>query len=385
MLKKLFPVVEGLGIGAALAGLVIGILFLLNTATPQLVSPIAMTTNQQVIGFLPYWLADKARQDYSQDITTLAYFALRVQNDGSIVKLNSPTEAEPGWHALSSGKMTPFLHNALQHNIKLSLVIDSGSIDAINGLIATPSANAKRLVQATAPLMQKYHFTDLNLDIEYTQDASPAAQAHFTQFVQEVRNILPQTYTLTLETSPIDAIEKRLIDIPSVAPYVNNIVIMAYDYHAPDSFVTGPIAPLYGAGSESEYDVATAVEQTLRFIPPQKLILGVPLYGYEWEVLDPVPRSAVIPGSGVLASNDRIENLLNSCATCSAKVDNVAKESYLTYFSTDTNSNHLAFFPNKASMQAKVQFAQQNGLGGIALWALGYEGKTILSPLESYK
>ena len=203
--------------------------------------------------------------------------------------------------------------------------------------------------------------------------------------MQEVRNSLPQTYTLTLETSPIDAIEKRLIDIQSVAPYVNNIVIMAYDYHAPDSFVTGPIAPLNGAGSESEYDVTTAVEQTLRFIPPQKLILGVPLYGYEWEVLDPVPRSAVIPGRGVLASTERIENLLNSCATCSAKIDNLAQESYLTYFSTDTNSNHLAFFPSKADMQAKVQFAQQNGLGGIALWALGYEGKTILQPLESYK
>jgi spore germination protein YaaH len=66
----------------------------------------------------------------------------------------------------------------------------------------------------------------------------------------------------------------------------DNIVLMAYDYHSTSSFVTGPVAPLSGAGIMSEYDVTAAVEKTLDLIPPQKLVLGIPLYGYEWETLD---------------------------------------------------------------------------------------------------
>ena len=113
--------------------------------------------------------------------------------------------------------------------------------------------------------------------------------------------------------------------------------------------------------------------------------MGIPLYGYEWETIEDTPRSAVIPGTGITASNARVETFLESCTTCSPQFDEVAKESYLIYKDEETGVHHQTFYPDKQAMQKKTDFAMEHNIGGIAVWALGYEGKTILDPLIDYK
>ena len=48
-------------------------------------------------GFAPYWLLNKASEDYSKSINNYVYFALELSPNGSIKKLTSPTQEEPGW------------------------------------------------------------------------------------------------------------------------------------------------------------------------------------------------------------------------------------------------------------------------------------------------
>lgn len=342
-------------------------------------------SKKQVIGFLPYWLVDKANTGYSKYITTLTYFGLAIDSDGTILKRSNPQELQPGWNALNSGKLYPFFQSSHKQNVSLSLLIDTGNIDVINSIIANPVPNARNLVQDVKPFIRRYGFSDLNLDIEYTQEASDSARLHFIQFVQEVKKELPPHTTLTIEISPLDVIKKQLIDLPSVGKIADNIVLMAYDYHSPDSYVTGAIAPLFGAGTLAEYDVATAVEKARQLIPSPKIILGIPLYGYEWETIGTIPHSAIIPDTGVLASNNRVEQLLDTCASCSAKYDTEAQEAYLVYKDASDQTYHQIFYPDKKTTSAKITFANQQQLGGIALWALGYEGNTLLTPLTMYK
>jgi chitinase len=379
MMKKIIIAFCGL-----LIGIVIGIYFLyFQTIAPQHIKE----TPKQVIGFLPYWLLDRAQADYSDDLTTLTYFSLRLDGSGHIVKLTNPQEEDPGWHDLSSGKLDPFFANARENHIKLSLLISSGDTNAINKLIKKPIQHADNLINDVTPLMKKYHFSDLNLDIEYTSSASNTGSAHFTQFIKEIKQQLTKQKlgTLTVEISTLDVINHNLINPQTIAPYADTIVLMAYDYHSTDSLVSGPVAPLNGAGKNLEYDVTAAVAKALRSIPPNKLILGVPLYGYEWETLNTAVQSAIIPGSGTLASNRRMENLLSSCATCSAFFDTETKEEYVVYKDQGSGTYHQISFPTEQSVQAKISFANKERLGGIALWALGYEGDSILNPLSDYK
>ncbi len=381
MRKNLLIIICGI-----LFGLLLGILIIINFLSPKdtssLINPLA--PKKVVIGFLPYWFLNTANSDYSKYITTLSYFGLRVDQNGNIQKLLNPQQEESGWNALRSGKLDNFFNNALKNNVSLSLMVASGNIDSINGLVSDPVIHAKNLVSDLRPLIDKYKFSDINLDIEYTQSASSGARDNFTKFVKEVKNELKNNETLTVEISPTDVIRNSLIDPKAMGEIADNIVLMAYDYHSTSSFVTGPVAPLSGAGVMSEYDVTTAVEKALDLIPPQKLVLGIPLYGYEWESLTQVPRSAIIPNTGVAASNRRAEELLSSCSSCSAILDKDADEKYISYFDQNLGDYHTIFYPDKNSTAAKINFTNKFQLGGLALWALGYEGNSILDPLTVY-
>jgi len=349
----------------------------INTIIPQ----------NEVVGFLPYWLSSKAQTDYSQYINTLTYFSLVVNKDGTIQKFTKPGQSEPGYLSLQKGKMDTFLNSAKQNKQKLSLAVFSGSDKDIAVLLKDPTTSANNLTNDVVPIMQNYGFSDLNLDIEQVGDASPEAQMKFVQFVQQVRNNLNTAKAGTLSTD-ISAIafvrDLNLSDPAALAPIVDKIILMAYDYHSTISSVTGPVAPGLGAGTVSEFDTDSAIQAALKIMPAKKLILGIPIYGYEWETIGNVPRSAVVPGTSLIISNQRAEDLLASCATCSAEFDTTDKEAHIIY-KTDSGTYQQIFYPSKDSTQFKVDLANKYSLGGIAVWALGYEGKTILAPLSGYQ
>lgn len=340
----------------------------------------------KVIGFLMYSLLSRARADYAGEITTLSYFGLTLDIDGTIRKLNSDVESEPGWHALSSGAVDTFLYRAKAKGIELSLVVFSGNNDDIEAMLENPVTNARNLTDDVLPVMDKYGFTNLNLDIEATREASPEAQKNFIQFARMVRDDLrDHKKTLTIDVTTLDVINERTLIRPQeVAKIADSVILMAYDYHSTGSSVTGPVAPLQGAGTVSEYDAVSAVQNALHSIPKEKLYLGVPLYGYEWETLGNVPRSAIIPNTGYAASNRRAEKLLSECASCSAEFDEIDSESYVVYSDPATNTYHQLFYPTEQSTKQKVALAETNNLAGLALWALGYEGDSILKPLRDY-
>ena len=389
MLKRILFV-----LGSLFLGLIIG--YFINFYIPlfdthpsgTFLSPTSLGLNrQQIIGFLPYWLLSNAQTDYSKYITTLTYFDLTIDTDGSIKKMNSQQEEEPGWYALKSGKVDKNLTTAKRKGVELSLTVFMANNDNIDSLLNDPIDHAKNLTRDVIPVIKKYGFTDLNLDIESTAVASDAARANFTQFTAIIKDALIKNHlaTLTVDISPTDFIRHDLIyprDIGKIADY---IVLMTYDYHFPGSYVTGPVAPLAGAGTISEYDTESAVERALAIIPPRKIILGAPVYGYEWETIGNTPRSAVIPDTGIAASTKRIEKLLSECASCSAQIDTTSKESYLIYKDQEFETYHQIFYPTKDSTQAKIDLAQKSNLEGIALWALGYEGGDILQPLDKFK
>jgi spore germination protein YaaH len=373
----------------ALLGLVMGTIAGFYTTQYETTTPFhtKKPIPKQIIGFLPYWQLDKAKVGEENYLTTLTYFALNVDGDGHIVKLTNEQEEDPGWYQLHSDKLKSFFVYAKNKNVKLSLLISSGDAGAINQLVSNPIEHGKTLVNEVTLIMKQYNFTDLNLDIEDTSVASKTAQMHFTQFVRTVKLQLEKEKlgTLTVEISPTDVIKYNLINVPAITPYTNTIVLMAYDFHSPDSIVTGPIAPLNGAGEDSEYDVTTAVQRSLQSVPPEKLILGMPLYGYEWETLNTAVRSAIIPGSGVLASNNRVESMLSSCTTCNTFYDKKSQETFVVFQDATSGTYHQISFPDKNSVTAKILFSNREHLGGVALWALGYENDAMLTPLTNYK
>lgn len=373
----------------------LGFLTVRNYVIPKLEGDHVTVVNivipkKEVIGFLPYWLMSRAQPDYAKYITTLTYFSLTVDDDGTIEKFTKPGESEPGYLALTSGKADTFLTDAKKNGVKLSLAVFGSDDEKITTMLHDPETSAKHLVDEVNPIMDTYGFTDLNIDIEQVSDASPEARLQFTRFVQAVKTNLNPTEgkkqkTISIDVTASSFLKKTsLTDPETLVPLVNSIIVMAYDYHYAGSFVTGPVAPVDGAGTVSELDIRTVIDAALDIMTPKKLILGIPLYGYGWETIGSIPRSATIPGSGYVISSAKVDDLLSTCATCSATFDDTDQESHIIYKDEETGTYHQIFFPDNRATQSKIDLAKKHELGGMAVWALGYEGKTILEPLSAY-
>ena len=338
---------------------------------------------REVIGFLPYWLVSKVSSDSYKYFSTLTYFGLTLDENAKIKKFDNPGEKEPGWHLLESGKMGSIFADFSGSGKKLSLLVFCADQEDIASIVENPVVNAHNLISEITPLMSEFGFSDLNLDIEDLSDTSSESRENFVKFVTELsRQLKTNYYTLTVEISPTDMIRNRLTDVKEVAKVADKIVVMGYDYHYVGSFVTGPVGPLRGAESEAEFDVETAIKLMAEVMPKEKIVLGVPTYGYEWETLGDRPRMAIIPGTGQVASNKRVEQILEDCAECNLSWDENAKEAYLIYKNDETGTYHQIYYPSTAAMQAKVDFIKYEDLGGLADWALGYEDTTVLDPLE---
>jgi len=366
----------------------VGIMYLLGTAPVRFDNPILKTLaakKPEVVGFLPYWLLTSANKDYSQYISTLTYFGLALNNDGSVKKLNNPQEEEPGWTALKSDAFAAKQLDAKNHNLKQSLLVISGDDSVIADMIADPVTSANDLITDVVPIMKDKGFTDLNLDIESFMTASESARANFTKFVSTVTDQIKaqQLGTVTLDLIPISLVKSDLYDAHALGAIVDRVVLMTYDYHYTGSLISGANAPIAGAGTSLEYDTETAVKEALKVMPASKILLGIPLYGYEWETINSASESATIPGGSSIASSSRVADILTGCASCSAQFDSVAREPFLIYPENDYFNE--IYFENEASMKEKISLAQKYHLAGVALWALGYEDATMLNPLTNYK
>ena len=340
----------------------------------------------KVVGFLPYFLMSKATHDYHPYLTDLTYFGLALQPDGSVQKLVNPHEQEPGYTALTGGKWTTFAAPYADAGVGTSLLVHTGDEDTIATLVANPASSAATLVSSVLPAMKTYNFRDLNLDIESFRTASDSARANFTTFLATVTSAMHTAgYTVTVELSPSAFTKSYLTDPVAVGRYADYALVMGYDYHYTGSYVTGPIAPVHGVPSVRENDVATTIAAATAAIPPEKIILGIPLYGYQWEALTATPAAGVIPGSGVAASAARVASLSATCTTCTVTRDPIADERIIIKPDPTTGSIYQFFVPDQAALTSKLSLATEYHLAGIALWALGYEDESLLSPLSAYR
>lgn len=368
MLTKIFISLLGLTIGSSLS-------YIIHAQKPSVIqkqeTSKVVDSKKSVIGFLPFWLISEAKSDYTKYLNEITYFNLTIGSDGHIQKYTNPKELDPGWNTLFKDKFSNF-------GLTSSIALFLGKDDEIETLLENPIESAQNLTSDLFPIIDQFGFTKINIDVEKVKDSSHEERLKFIEFVKEVRNNLGQKIQISLDTTASSFVkETNLVNPKEIEQYVDQIIIMAYDYHHPGSSVTGPIAPVGGAGTISEYDVETAIKNALVVIPKEKLILGVPLYGYSWETINEATRSATIPYSYITYSNKKAENL-------GGIYDQTDKEMFTVMKDEKTGLFRQTFYPNVSSTKEKVKLAQKYDLGGIALWALGYEGETILTPLLEY-
>lgn len=340
-----------------------------------------------IVGFAPYWLIGKYEKDYTKYLNTFTYFGLQLNPDGTVRYQNNPGENEPGWNTLKRDDIVSILNNFKSKKLYTSLLIQSGDEDIISSLINNPKSSAVNFVDEVAPIIKQYGFTDLNLDIESFKEASASSQSAFTDFVKEVKSqLLPKTQvTLSVDISPSVFVKPFLINPYDIGQIADYVIIMGYDFQYSGSYLTGPGSPINGSPAVREYDLETTIKYALETIPKEKIILGFPLYGYEWETITNTPGAPVIPGSASTASSSRVEQLLKTCINCVRSFDQLSQSPYIIYPGVSNDYFHQIYYEDVRSFTKKLELVKKYKLRGVAVWALGYEDNNILKPLIDFK
>jgi spore germination protein len=331
------------------------------------------TSSKVVYGFLPYWNLNKFTPQ--PELTHLGYFGLPITGEGTIY---TDTDVQPeaiGYHRLDSEELTAQLDRLSKSNTQFAIALTQFNNDDIAQLANSPRSQ-QELLKTLDSLLLAYPIADVNLDFEYSGAITPQLRENFAKMVGTVSQHVHDKYdgvTVSIDMYASASTHQLIWDVPQIGKSVDYIIIMAYDFHQRSSIVAGPVAPIFGGKEQWDSDISQQLKAFVQAVPPRKLLLGVPFYGYEWQTTSNDPRAHTFPDTGRTASFDRVQKLLaDSDAKVTTNWNEFALSPYLTY--VEDGKNYVLYYENSRSISYKLDFVNQLDLGGIAIWALGYEG-----------
>ena len=332
------------------------------------------TSVKQVIGFLPYWLVKKAEVPFDV-LNQLVYFGVTLSADGNLLKRKTSQEMELGWHTLGLNETQNLLKQSRAKKVKTILAVTAFDNELIDNLTSDPSIK-DRAIEAIATTVNDYHFDGANIDFEYvfTKKFSPQSGQNLAQFLKDLKFRLQQDNSQAIVSVDLyvnGVIHDQPYNITALSESADQVIIMAYDFHTQHSSQAGPVAPLRSDGSFKS--ITEGLQAALRKkVPLNKLILGIPLYGYEWQTTSKEFMAPTYPESGVLATYKRIKQLLRE-EDLEIFWDASSLSPWLTY--EKDGKIQQVYFDNERSINYKLQLVDQLQMQGVAFWALGYEGE----------
>ncbi len=259
---------------------------------------------------------------------------------------------------VSGGTNTALIRWAGQHHlVTFALVRNNAGAPVFTPLLASPAARAAAIRNLLA-LVTANGYTGVNLDWE---GIAPQDRRQFTAFVQALARVFHAhgkdvTLSIPAETASDPASSwTGAYDYRALGRAADLLVIMAYDQHNQNS-AAGPVASPSWVQAVLKYAVAT--------MPPRKVVLGVPGYGYVWSTAG---SQALTWGQAEALAHQYGQQMAAARGHFRYKAGGVT---------------HTVYFENQATFLTKVAMATGLQLAGIALWRLGIEDPHIWSLLN---
>jgi spore germination protein YaaH len=390
-LKTFLYILGGLLVALISANAVMYILF--NTSKLTVLDPVSKTINvfsyfkkttkpkKVVFGYLPSWSLDSIKYIQLDKMTDIAYFGLAINPDGTFATLDADGNQEQGYAIWKTSKsVAQLIADSKKAGVRVSLTVIS-HIDSISDQFLSCKSCWVTFRDNLIKELDRHKIKDVNFNCEYVDFQQPEMAAAYSELVGYINTELDKRYGdsfVTVATFADSMIKPRVTDIASLGKVADGLFIMAYDFHRPDSDTAGPVAPIDGMGTISEYDITNTIKDYETVVSPGKLILGVPYYGYNWVVRDTSANAERIPGNDAIgySQSQAYVDIMNDIIQVQPKLlwNDVAKEPYFTYVSPATGSTREVYFENEQSLKVKYDLVNEKGLMGVGIWALGYDG-----------
>ncbi|MDH5533393.1 MAG: glycosyl hydrolase family 18 protein [Candidatus Pacebacteria bacterium] len=328
-----------------------------------------------VYGFLPYWNLKKVSPQ--PELTHLSYFGLTIGAGGELLTRTSEG-GEPGYYKLDSDELASISAALKDNKQKLELTLIQFNADDIYAFINSKKSQEEFYTSVESVLLS-YPFSGINIDIEYGGTVDEKLRTNFSQFIVDLKERLSEKYShinLSVSVYASAAQGNSIWDIGPIGEAADYVVVMAYDFHRRSSVKAGPVAPLFGGKDLWDGDISNYLQSFIAVMPKEKILLGVPFYGYEWQTTSRDPRAHTFPDTGATASYERVQTLLEPETKEKLRVEESWNEDALSPYVSYIEDGEIfvVYYENSRSLSYKLDLVNQLDLGGIAIWALGYEG-----------
>jgi spore germination protein YaaH len=327
-----------------------------------------------VAGYHPYW-APEAWRGYPFDALDRVYFfEVEAGTDG---RLSSPH----GW----PGEWLAMVQRARDAGVDIVPTISMHGVEGFSALFASPRSVDLLVEECLGLLAATPGLGGLHLDFEVFSPVDEGVRDGYTDFVMKLRRRMTEAdagYILSAFALAFD--DDDVYAEESLAASTDYLVVQGYDYHSAGEPNTGPVAPLAGWG---RLNWGYVVDRFLELgIPPRKIVMSVPLYGYEWPTDGEEPGSTTrSQGSEILVAPppDVMPELVRA-SVVAARVgllrDSESGSPYYVY--QDQGGWRQGWFEDAESLRAKYAFVRERGLGGVAIFPLAYGNDELWADLR---
>lgn len=279
-------------------------------------------------------------------LTFLALFSYRVNRDGS----------------LSPPPLNQLLEIALENQTATSLVVSNLEGPSFNAelvdIILTVQAVQNKLIDDIINIATTNGFRDVHFDFEFIPSDDREA---YNTFLRKIQPRLAQAGLLlsTALAPKISSTQSGSLyeahDYATHGEIVDFSVLMTYEW----GYSAGPPLPV-----SPIYEVEKVLQYALTVMPADKILMGQNLYGYDWTLPfvqgESVAR-AISPQQALQIAWDHHAEI---------NYDETAQAPFFEYVDQDGN-DHIVWFEDARSIQAKFNLIKRYGLLGIAYWKLG--------------
>lgn len=274
-------------------------------------------------------------------------------------------------------------------NLNLHVLISVGgwgNSSRFSDMALTASAR-NTFAKSCADFVKKYGFDGVDIDWEYPVSGGatgrPEDKTNFTLLMKALREALDaqgrsdgKYYYLSFAGGASNGYVGN-VQLSQLSKYVDYALNMTYDMHGPWDEYADLNAPLY-TPAEASPQYKISADSSVRYwlnagFPANKLIMGIPFYGYVYDVADSLNNGLYRQfTSAKPAGYDTIVNKYLSNGI------------YKNFFHTGAQVPYLygdgkfISYDNPASVAKKAEYAAAKGLKGVSAWELSFDRTAAL-------
>ena len=333
------------------------------TAAPATLTDQPPLAAREDFAFAPYWTLARAPTFNITGLSTLAYFSIDVNGNGTL------DESGPGWNGFESRDLANLITRAHAAGERVVLTVTDFGQGSLDALTSSPTAPGT-LSAALIPLLQSKSLDGVNFDFEGEGSGDQAGLTNLITAVAGSLRAADPHWQITMDTYASSAGDPNgFYNIPALAPAIDAFFVMDYELNlAGTSSAASPL-------TSGMFSTQTTLAQYTAAAPASKVIIGTPFFGIDW----PTNNGSMAAGATGAAADIPDSQAQGNGPEYWDPVTDTAWTSYQV-----GGQWHESYYEGENGLFDVSQLASHYGARGVGIWALGMEsdGAQMIAALD---